>query len=269
MNVNEMKLQTITAQVFERRATHRSIRASWNRGFAALLASLMCFAFAHCDRDEAAAPSFPKELSAVSTPQEGVPPHFRGTTMDPYWPATQSPDGYPADLRRLENFIFTAHDAQRFDESRLEGKYTLVTFFFARCSGICPMITFNMRKLSKRIARQSDLQFVSITVNPDEDDPSALKKYRGDNQITQPNWFFLTGPRVTIYQAAREQFGADVQTVNGRDSLTDFVHTENVFLLDRSGYLRGVYRARGMLDLERLIKDLEALRAIDRKLAAR
>ncbi|MEQ9366323.1 MAG: SCO family protein [Leptospirales bacterium] len=219
-----------------------------------------------CDRGQESAPEFPKELSGVSLPREGVPPFFKGAILDPYWPAASvRRSNYPADLRRLDNFIFTAHDSKRFDDARLDGKYTLVSFFFARCSGICPMITFNMRKVSKRIRRQSDLQLLSITVNPDEDDPAALDKYRRNNQITQPNWFFVTGPRVSIYEAAREQFGADVQTVNGRDSLTDFVHTENVFLLDRDGFLRGVYRARGMGDLERLLTDLEALREIDRR----
>lgn len=218
---------------------------------------------------EKAPPSFPRELSQTSNPREDIPPYFRGAILDPYWPAATGNAKLPGDLRRLDNFILTAHDAQRFDDARLDGKYALVTFFFARCSGICPMITYNMRKLSKRIAAQGDLQFVSITVNPDEDQPSELDEYRRNNDIAQPNWFFLTGPRITIYQFAREQFGADVQTVNGRDSLTDFVHTENVFLLDRRGYLRGVYRARGTGDHDRLLADLQKLRAQDRELAAR
>lgn len=215
-------------------------------------------------------PDFPTELSEVSVPQAGVLPYFKGTVMDPYWPAQNQQGGlaYPVDLRRLDNFILTAHNAQKFDDVRLDGKYALVSFFFARCSGICPMITFNMRKLSKRIPGQSDLQLLSITVNPDEDDAPAIDEYRRTNDITQSNWLFLTGPKITIYQMAREQFGADVQTVNGRDSLNDFVHTENVFLLDREGYLRGIYRARGMGDLERLLTDLKTLRANDRKQAA-
>ena len=249
-------------------STHTVSGAFFGAGLLTLLLATLFLTLA-CDRGEEGPPGFPKELSEVSIPREGVLPYFKGAVLDPYWPApSMRQSNYPADLRRLDNFIFTAHDSKRFDDSRLDGKYTLVTFFFARCSGICPMITFNMRKLSKRISRQSDLQFVSITVNPDEDDAAAIDEYRRNSDITQTNWFFLTGPQITIYQLAREQFGADVQTVNGRDSLTDFVHTENVFLLDRDGYLRGVYRARGMGDLERLLTDLEILRANDRKQAA-
>ena len=210
-------------------------------------------------------PNFPRELAAVSIPQDGVLPYFKGAMMDPFWPEAGS--GKPSDLRRLDDFVLTAHDARRFDDSRLDGKYTLVAFFFARCSGICPLITHNLKKLSKRIPAQNDLQWLSITVNPEEDDAKIIDNYRRTHDITQPNWFFLTGPKITIYQFARDQFGADVQTVGGRDSLTDFVHTENVYLLDREGYLRGMYRARGTGDFDRLLNDLAALQAEDRKSA--
>lgn len=227
-----------------------------------LIAGLIYFG-AGCNQP-GQSPAFPAELGEVSVPEEGVLPFFKGESMDPYWP--ESEEKYPADLRRLHNFQLVAHDSSPFDSSRLEGRYTLISFFFVRCSGICPMITSNLRKLSQRIPRQSDLQWLSITINPDEDDVAALDQYRRNHSIVQSNWFFLTGPRAAIYQLARQQFGADVQTVNGRDSLTDFVHTENVYLLDRKGYLRGAYRARGMGDLGRLLKDLELLRERDRNI---
>ncbi|HMZ60776.1 MAG TPA: SCO family protein, partial [Leptospiraceae bacterium] len=44
---------------------------------------------------------------------------------------------------------------------------------------------------------------------------------------------------------------------------TDFVHTENVYLIDRKNYLRGIYRAKGTGDLERLLVEMKTLRQED------
>ncbi len=202
---------------------------------------------------------FHPELTDVSTPRKGVLPYFKGRIMDPYWPKA---DKYPADLRGLRDFELTTHRGEKYQPANIKGKFTLVTFFYATCRGICPAITANMKRLSGKIKDQSDLRFVSITVDPERDNVAALTAYRKRHEIKQNNWTFLTGDRPQIELIAREQFAGEVQTREGKGTLIDFVHTENVFLLDKQGYLRGIYRARGgMGDLTRLQKELGTLRA--------
>ena len=203
-------------------------------------------------------PEFKRGLSRSSVPQEGILPYFRGEVMDPYWPRSAS---YPDDLRRMDNFNLISHKGASFGPEQIRGKYTLVNFFFASCHGICPLITHNVKKLSAKINDQSDVQFLSLTVNPERDNPEIINGFREMNKVTQKNWTFLTGSKDAIYKIARKEFGAEVKLVRGEKDLTDFVHTENVYLLDKNGYLRGLYRARGTADLDRLVQELETLRS--------
>ncbi|MDX1959336.1 MAG: SCO family protein [Leptospiraceae bacterium] len=202
-------------------------------------------------------PELDKSVTESYTPKEGVLPYFKGEIMDPFWSETKT---LPSDLRKFSEINLTTHTNSIFTEKNLLGKYTLLIFFYAKCHKVCPMITKNMVDLLPKIKNQTDLQIISISVNPDEDTVDVIKQYRERFKITNPNWFFLTGSKQKIYLMARTQFGADVKVVKDQDNLDDFVHTENVFLLDKQNYLRGVYRAKGTGDLERLLIELETLR---------
>ncbi len=122
------------------------------------------------------------------------------------------------------------------------------------------MITYNMVKFLPKIQDQSDIQILSFTVNPEVDTVEVLQKFRDQYKINNSNWIFLTGSKNKIYEIARKQFGADVKVIKGQYDLNDFVHTENVYLLDKNLYLRGIYRAKGTGDLERLLVEFKTLR---------
>lgn len=206
-------------------------------------------------------PSFPSELTQYSDPVPGILPYFQGSRMDPFWPHSKD---RPADLRRMNNAIFrTEQDKAASALDHAKGKYSLVTFFYSSCVGLCPLIAENMKSLSSRIENQSDIQFISITIDPEIDDVKALQKFRAKHNITQKNWILLTGDKKTTESLAREQFAGEIKIKEGKAGLVDFVHTENVFLLDKEGYLRGIYRARGVGDFPRLLIDLKRLRDND------
>ncbi|MBP7284783.1 MAG: SCO family protein [Leptospiraceae bacterium] len=212
-----------------------------------------------CDEKK---PEFYPELTNASTPIEGVLPYFKGNVMDPYWSENGT---FPEDLKRLPNFSLLSHSNNEVNRDKLLGKYTLVTFFYAKCKGICPMITANMVKFLPSIEKDPDIQIISFSVNPEEDSVEVLQKFRKQYKITNENWIFLTGSKKTIYDIARKEFSADVKVIKGQDDLNDFVHTENVYLLDKKQYLRGIYRAKGTGDLERLLVEFKTLKAEDTK----
>ncbi|RHX85136.1 SCO family protein [Leptospira stimsonii] len=207
--------------------------------------------------------TFYPELTHSSSPKKGILPYFKGDVMDPFWPAE---DGVmPSDLKKIPEFSLVSQENQEFNLKNLREKYTLVVFFYAKCRGICPMITRNMLTFIPKIQDQKDVQVVSISVNPEIDTVEVLKKFRSLYKISQSQWTFLTGSKKTIFNLARNQFGADIKVIQGKDDLNDFVHTENVYLIDRKNYLRGVYRAKGTGDLERLLIELNTLKEEDKK----
>ena len=202
-------------------------------------------------------------LTGYSEPQQGILPFFKGRVMDPYWPEKGEK---PADLRGLLKFRLTSHLDKTFTPAQLKGNYALVNFFYATCHGICPKVTRNMQDLSNDIKDHKNLMFLSITVHPENDTPAVMTAMRKRHKLNRENWLFLTGDRPQIEKIAREQFAGDVKTRKGLGNLVDFVHTENAFLLDRDGFLRGIYRARGKGDFPRLMRDLATLRESERKL---
>lgn len=217
----------------------------------ALVASF--FAVAGCNRD----PDFDPELARVSTPRPGKLPYYQGRVMDPVWPEGKLPD----DLRGMRAFDLVAESGKPFTPTEMRGKISLVYFFFSRCRGICPVVTANVKRVAEKIGEAPDVQVVAITVDPEHDTPAALEQYRKTYTLRKDNWSLLTGQRPQIEAIAREQFAGDIQTRKGLGNLIDFVHTENLFLVDKEGYLRGIYRLRGMGDSDRFFKDFGVLRS--------
>lgn len=198
------------------------------------------------------------DITAYYEPVAGVLPYFKGKYMTPWWPAAAG--ALPADLKTMPPMAFTTHENKAFATESLKGKYVLVNFYFTSCHGICPMLTANMRSLLKLIKKQDDLQIISVSVDPVKDTPEVIKAFRSKYAIASDNWVFLTGPQDEVFRMARTAFNADTFTKDINRDLRDFLHTENFYLLDKNAFLRGVYRAKGMGDLGRLITELDTLR---------
>lgn len=111
-----------------------------------------------------------------------------------------------------------------------------------------------------KISDQTSLEIISITIDPQNDTVDVIRKYRERYKIQNENWRFFTGEKDTIHQLARDQLGAEIQILDGKTNLDKFIHTENVLLFDKENYLRGIYRAKGDGDLQRLLVELKTLR---------
>lgn len=202
-------------------------------------------------------PALPRELSEFYAPIPGKVPFFKGTDMNPYW--TYEQRALPGDLRRLSNMYLTDSEGKALTTAQLKGKFVLVSFFFSRCSGICPMVTANVKRMREQLSNRQNLVFLSITVDPEHDKPAELRQFRMRNKVPFSDWYFATGTKNEIYELARSVFQADV-TVRGSKDVADFLHTESVYLLDTNLYLRGIYRTRGLPDMERLNRELGQVR---------
>ncbi len=217
-----------------------------------LILTLLSF-FSQCKEQK---PIIDPNITFVSRQIPGILPYFKGALLDPYW--TKDGDR-PPDLIRMPNIEFVSNQNLPFRIQDYPNHYKILVFFYAKCNGICPMITSNLIRFLPQLKNQSNVMIVSLTINPEDDTVDELQKYKTRYKIKQNNWFFLTGEKEKIHNLAREQFSADVKFIQGQYDLKDFVHTENVFLLDKENYLRGVYRAKGTGDLERLINEYEVL----------
>jgi len=163
-----------------------------------------------------------------------------------------------ADAHRIGTFELTRADGKRIDQSALDGKVSIVHFFFTECSGVCPKTQPNIAWLLTQIPGNESLQVLSHSVKPEADSLSALTKYASMHHITDARWNLLTGSRSEIEHVAGDYYYANLN--DGRSyGVSDLAHTETLYLIDQHRMIRGIYNGTLRLDVERLRDDARQL----------
>jgi protein SCO1 len=82
----------------------------------------------------------------------------------------------------------------RFFDDLIKGKVVAINFIFTGCSASCSMETARLREVQDLLGDRmgKDVFFYSISIDPDNDTPEALKHYAEKFHVG-PGWLFLTG----------------------------------------------------------------------------
>jgi protein SCO1/2 len=142
-------------------------------------------------------------------------------------------------------------------QNNLNGKVTVVEYFFTRCTNLCPRMNKNMDKIYEDFKNTPDFQILANTVDPAHDSVPVLAKYAEQWGANPKVWKFLTGPRDELFNVAINQF---LLSVADSEHVTDqFVHTQYFALVDQQRRIRGFYDGLKQDDLTRLRKDIRTL----------
>jgi protein SCO1/2 len=155
-------------------------------------------------------------------------------------------------------FYFRNQDSLLVKSTDMKGKIWVADFFFTTCPTICPKMTKNMMFLNEATADlKNHIQFMSISINPDHDTPSVLKNYRDHKGIKASNWQFFCGNEEETHRLGIENF----QIFAGRDDEAEggYAHSGAFTLVDKEGYVRGVYLGTDMNQVKQLEKDIRIL----------
>ena len=109
-------------------------------------------------------------------------------------------------IKKVPNFNFINQNGKFFSDNDLKGKITVLDFFFTNCPGPCPIMTYNMKSLYDDFSNSKEVQFVSITVDPKNDNIEVLKNYAKINGITDERWQLLTSDLSNIKSLKRDGF---------------------------------------------------------------
>ncbi|MFQ5954192.1 MAG: SCO family protein [Kiloniellales bacterium] len=98
----------------------------------------------------------------------------------------------------------------RLSDSR--GKVVVLNFIYASCPDVCPLHSRRIAEIQEMIAltpMQGQVQFVSVTTDPDRDTPEVLRGYGLAHGLDPANWLFLTsGPgRPAATRRLAERYG--------------------------------------------------------------
>jgi protein SCO1 len=125
--------------------------------------------------------------------------------------------------------------------ARFRGKQIMLNFIFTRCqvASMCPLATANMTTAQRKAkeAGVEDIEFISITLDPEYDTPGVLLTYAKQRGIDTANFSFLTGPESAIKDLLT-QFGVLAEF---KGSI--LTHTVSTLLIDAQGKI--VWRTDG------------------------
>jgi len=127
-----------------------------------------------------------------------------------------------------------------------KGQVVLITFGYASCPDVCPMILSNLSKALKRAgANAGDAKVLFISIDPERDDIKTLTKYVA---YFGPNFIGLSDQQPKIRDVALQyQVMYEKREI---DSAIQYVfsHTDYVYMLDKRGQLRTVVKGNSGID---------------------
>jgi protein SCO1/2 len=159
----------------------------------------------------------------------------------------------------IPDFSFIDQDSNIVTQQTVEGKIYISDFFFTSCPTICPVMKKQMLKVYKAIKDDPEIMILSHTIDPRHDTPGVLKKYADELGITGNQWLFLTGDKEKIYEIG--QTGYLVSAKEDENEPGGFIHNGAFMLIDKNRNIRGMYNGTTDEGTEKLIKDLEKLKA--------
>ena len=145
-------------------------------------------------------------------------------SLQKYWP--------------LPDFTLTERAGRTIGLADLKGKVWVADFIYTTCPGPCPMLSTRMSDLQKALGDQSDVRFVSISTDPENDTPDVLKEY-AERFKAGDHWLFLTGKKDALYTLAREGFKLPIAEATPGGAA--IVHSTRLILVDKQGVVRGLY----------------------------
>ncbi len=159
---------------------------------------------------------------------------------------------------KMIDFRYFNQDSVEVKSSEMKGKIWIADFFFTSCPTICPKMTEQMKRLNGMTKDINEhIQYMSFSINPKYDTPTQLTKYIQVHKIKAKNWHFFTGNEARTHDLGINNFqifaGQDASAAGG------YAHTGAFALVDKEGYVRGVYLGTDPKEVNKLEKDLRKL----------
>jgi protein SCO1/2 len=165
-------------------------------------------------------------------------------------------------LGTVPEFQLLDQNARPLHRDSLRGSVWVANFMFTKCPDVCPMLTTRMAHLRTALAKErGKVRFVSLSVDPEHDDPATLKRYAAEHGADRPDWSFATGPGDELQRVIVSGFKQTLQPMPataGKERT--ILHGSHFVLVDAALQLRGFYPtdAEG---LARLARDARLLLA--------
>jgi cytochrome c peroxidase len=145
-------------------------------------------------------------------------------------------------------------------------KVVVLSFIYTACNDVngCPLATYVLSQVQKRIARDSSLKdavrLVSVSFDPVNDTPEVMREYRNTFSKADVDWRFLTAQSESRIEPLLKTYGQSLK--KDYDEEGDFIgsysHILRVYLIDRAARIRNIYSV-SFLHADTLISDIKTV----------
>lgn len=193
--------------------------------------------------------------------QTGSNNYQRLEIFGPREPVTKTADGKTVTdtiYHTMGDFSFIGHDSSLVTQELFRNKIYVTDFFFTTCKTICPRMSNQLMRVQNAFKDDENVLILSHTVDPEHDTPVVLAEYAKKHNAIKGKWFFVTGDKKQLYDMARNSYF--ITAMEGDGGPDDFIHSEQLVLIDKDKRIRGFYDGTDYNEVSRLIDEVKVLR---------
>lgn len=159
----------------------------------------------------------------------------------------------------MPDFALVDQNGRPVTQEILEGRYTLVDFFFTNCPLACPGMTAAMSRVQGETP--DGLRLLSINIDGDRDGPEAIRAWGERYNADFTRWTFATGPRNEVWPLLEQGLGLGIEDdptspieLDDGGEMAFIQHPTSLFLIGPDRRVLGLYSYQSERQLRSLIE---------------
>lgn len=142
---------------------------------------------------------------------------------------------------------WSTQDSQSIELKSLRGKISVMVMIYTSCKAACPRLVADMRDIESKIPdnQLKDINFVLVSIDPENDTPKRLKSFAKENQMNEPHWIFLQGTPSSV-----QEFANVLSVKYKKISPIDFSHSNIISVFNKEGELKHQQEGLGVNNSE-------------------
>ncbi|HEX7057306.1 MAG TPA: SCO family protein [Bacilli bacterium] len=142
--------------------------------------------------------------------------------------------------RQVPDIQLEDQNGQTFSMADLAGKTVLMTFFYARCTDVCPELQDHLHKVAEMLPPGrlgKDIVLLSVSFDPNYDDEQVLHEYALRFEAQAPTWRIARVADKEQLKQLLNRFGVVVIPVeNG-----EFEHNDAIYIVNKEQKLTHIF----------------------------
>jgi len=140
---------------------------------------------------------------------------------------------------KLPEFSLIDMDGKPFTRSSFDNRWSFIFFGYSSCPDLCPTTLQAMQQISQRLRNNPVLQFVFITIDPDNDTQQRLKEYLQQDKFRGTSFVGVTGKKTDI-TALTQAIGIHMAQEKAPEA-EHIEHSGTIILINPQGELAAVF----------------------------